>query len=601
MNRHAGLFSSSRRTRASPGFLALGLLAAALSAAGAASFGTAFTYQGRLSEGAAPAQGIFDFQFSLFDDPGQDASQVGSTLTNAAVSVSEGFFTAVLDFGPVFTSEPRWLEIGVRSNGNSAFQRLTPRQAVRPVPYALFSGSATNYDPGALLVLSNSLVGLSNATALALQNLRETATSTGNGLMSTDQVRALQLERYALGGPRLPPMGYSLWTVWAWYPTEQIVNGIIDLIKTNQLDALGWKYILLDDLSLGGLYYSNGIPYSPTRFPSGFKALFDRVHANGLKIGWYFDARTPEVYVSAMPFLRTNHCDFVHLDYDYMPPYAGYECLASMLRSNWLSPPFIQAASFGAAGAWSGDIFRIADAWTILAENLDLDDRADAIYPGFKIAAEAGRRLRPGSFPHVNAVYMGTNYYVIFGLSCLFSAPLTVGGFDLPCDPIWSPTTNQPSCSTNTELIAIDQDPLAAAPQELRDTNALWVICKPLSSGQVALGLYNHDHTQTLATVVGMAECGLPSVVRVRDVLAGRDLGLTVNTFTPPAISPGELKIYTLTPPGRYQLSGDASGVTNLPSTAILAVTNASPGSEIKAWMNLRTEQGEVFKVPLYR
>ena len=116
----------------------------------AASLGTAFTYQGRLSSSTGPAAGWFDLRFALFD-AGSAGSQTGPALTNSAVGVTNGLFAATLDFGTtVFDGTARWLEIGVRTNGNGAFTTLTPRQPLTPVPYALFApvaavaGSATS-------------------------------------------------------------------------------------------------------------------------------------------------------------------------------------------------------------------------------------------------------------------------------------------------------------------------------------------------------------------------------------------------------------------------------------------------------------------------
>ena len=98
--------------------LALSTLDARLSTALAQ--GTAFTYQGRLNDGANPASGSYDLTFTLFS-VSSGAGQVGTTLTNSAVGVSNGLFTVTLDFGSQFPGATRWLEIGVRTNGGGAF------------------------------------------------------------------------------------------------------------------------------------------------------------------------------------------------------------------------------------------------------------------------------------------------------------------------------------------------------------------------------------------------------------------------------------------------------------------------------------------------
>jgi len=105
---------------------------------------TAFTYQGRLSEGANPASGIYDLRFAIYD-ASTNGNAVSGPLTNAATVVTNGLFTVALDFGAsVFTGPPRWLDISVKTIGASGFTTLTPRQPVTPVPYAITAKGVSN-------------------------------------------------------------------------------------------------------------------------------------------------------------------------------------------------------------------------------------------------------------------------------------------------------------------------------------------------------------------------------------------------------------------------------------------------------------------------
>jgi len=114
-----------------------------LQPAGALAQGTAFTYQGRLDAGGAPANGIYDLRFAIYDAASAGVMQ-GGPVTNAATGVSNGLFTVTLDFGAgVFTGPARWLDIGVRTNAGSAFATLSPRQKLTPMPYAIQSANAT--------------------------------------------------------------------------------------------------------------------------------------------------------------------------------------------------------------------------------------------------------------------------------------------------------------------------------------------------------------------------------------------------------------------------------------------------------------------------
>ncbi len=98
---------------------------------------SAFTYQGRLNDGAQPANGCYDLVFALFTSS-DGGTQVGGWVTNTATPVSGGLFTVMLDFGPsAFLSSDRWLQLGVRTNGDGAVIPLLPRQHVSPAPYTL--------------------------------------------------------------------------------------------------------------------------------------------------------------------------------------------------------------------------------------------------------------------------------------------------------------------------------------------------------------------------------------------------------------------------------------------------------------------------------
>src|SRR5512140_2411187 len=111
-------------------FLAIALSALSLRLAVAVvPAGTAFTYQGRLNSGANAATGLYDLTFSVWN-ASTGAAQIGSTLTNSAVGVTNGLFTVALDFGAgIFDGNARWLEISVRTNGATSFVMLAPRQS----------------------------------------------------------------------------------------------------------------------------------------------------------------------------------------------------------------------------------------------------------------------------------------------------------------------------------------------------------------------------------------------------------------------------------------------------------------------------------------
>ncbi len=108
--------------------------------------GTEFTYQGRLIDANSAADGLYDFQFKLFDDP-CTGSQVGDDVNKPDVDVIDGYFTVELDFNNpcAFNGDARWLEIGIRPgdfNDPCEYTILEPRQEVTPTPYAIYAETA---------------------------------------------------------------------------------------------------------------------------------------------------------------------------------------------------------------------------------------------------------------------------------------------------------------------------------------------------------------------------------------------------------------------------------------------------------------------------
>jgi hypothetical protein len=98
---------------------------------------TAFTYQGRLTDGGTPANGTYDLQFTLYN---ASSAAIGSPLAREDVTVTNGVFTVQLDFGAsVFTNgQASTLEIGVRPGAaTGAFTILSPRQPITATPYAI--------------------------------------------------------------------------------------------------------------------------------------------------------------------------------------------------------------------------------------------------------------------------------------------------------------------------------------------------------------------------------------------------------------------------------------------------------------------------------
>jgi len=204
--------------------------------------GTAFTYQGALGSNGASANGFFDVTFSLWN-AASGPSQLGTTLTNS-VSVSNGVFNVTLDFGNQFPGANRWLEIGVRTNGNGAFTVLTPRQLLTSTPYAIkasavdaagISGAGTFSGNGAGLtnLPASQLSGTVPAAALAnaWKLTGNSATTPGTHFLGTTDNQALELKVNSLRALRLErdtnsTFGYVAPNVIGGYESNTVAKGL---------------------------------------------------------------------------------------------------------------------------------------------------------------------------------------------------------------------------------------------------------------------------------------------------------------------------------------------------------------------------------------
>ncbi len=99
----------------------------------------AFTYQGLLKDGDAPAAGTYSLRFRLYD-AATGGSQVASPqFANDIVIDEDGLFSVDLDFGAdAFDGSMRWLDVSV-GQPPMGFEVLSPRHPVTTAPVSSFS------------------------------------------------------------------------------------------------------------------------------------------------------------------------------------------------------------------------------------------------------------------------------------------------------------------------------------------------------------------------------------------------------------------------------------------------------------------------------
>jgi N-acetylneuraminic acid mutarotase len=219
--------------------------------------GSAFTFQGRLTSGGSPVYGTYDVSFTL-KDSAVGGSSISTPNVVAPLGITNGLFTTLLDFGTAaFDGTPRWLEIGMRTNGSSAaYNILQPRTAINATPYAILSAAAVEVRAinTQIASLASQLATL-NAQFSALTNGSPGSIPNGVAVVSADPADA----GYLASGLQL------FHTV----PSPPWVNGSATGVPTARSShSAVWtgQQLLIwgGDLGGGNSYSAGGAAYNPT-------------------------------------------------------------------------------------------------------------------------------------------------------------------------------------------------------------------------------------------------------------------------------------------------------------------------------------------------
>jgi alpha-galactosidase len=110
-------------------------------------------------------------------------------------------------------------------------------------------------------------------------------------------------------------------------------------------------------------------------------------------------------------------------------------------------------------------------------------------------------------------------------LWCLLAAPLLAG------NDLRNMSDATLSMLTNTEVIAVNQDPAGRPVKRMIQSGNTEVWTRPLEDGSVAVGLFNRD-AQDKPVSVTLSALGLTGQLKARDLWKHQDVSVSGDTYT---------------------------------------------------------------------
>jgi hypothetical protein len=357
-----------------------------------------------------------------------------------------------------------------------------------------------------------------------------------------------------------PPMGWASWNSFAAVINYNVIKAQADAMASSGLMAAGYQYVNIDEGWWQGTRDGSGnITITTSDWPGGMQAIADYIHGLGLKAGiysdagrdgcgYYFPTGRPAAPGSGseghydQDFLQFSKWgfDFVKVDWcggdkeglDAKTAYQGISDAIKKATAQTGRPMVLSVCNWGNQSPWnwapgmstmwrtSQDIIYFGDAPDMnrVLTNFDAAQHPTAQSPGHYNDPDMLIIGMPGFSGAQNRTHMG--------LWAISGAPLLAG------NKLDSMNSDTRSVLTNSEVIAIDQDPLGKQGVKVaEDATGRQVYSKALSgTGRRAVLLLNRSGSAAIITV-RFADLGLGPTVSVRNIWTATDLGSKTTSY----------------------------------------------------------------------
>jgi alpha-galactosidase len=368
-----------------------------------------------------------------------------------------------------------------------------------------------------------------------------------------------------------PPMGWDAWPSLAPAQTDAQIRTEANLMISTGLAAAGYNILDVSDIASASHTATGQLTFSTTTFPYGMGALAAYIHSLGLKVGMYTDpgpitcagpqaagmflheAQDAATYASwGIDYVQADRCseDEAYANYQTLYGLQDAQNEAYGLIGQALSlsshPPIYMAES--AIYGYPGDG---ANTWlwgksagiNTYRTHTDISPSSTTIMSILEAQPSFAPYSGPGVFADADVLMTGLSPLTDqqglthFAMWSMLSSPLFIGQ-DLTTISSTTLTT-----LSNTDLIAVDQDPLGKMALRVSSTPCGSSVCevwaKQLTGNNTcAIALLNQDSaahsiTATFATIAGVVPaCGSGPYITTRDLIAHTSLGTLTTNYT---------------------------------------------------------------------
>eukprot|EP01084_Bolivina_argentea_P159298 277442_1 len=364
-----------------------------------------------------------------------------------------------------------------------------------------------------------------------------------------------------------PPMGFNHWNFAHCNIDERISFKVAQFMVNSGLAAAGYEYFNLDDCWQTDREYSSQviIPDS-VRFPSGMKALSDKIKSIGMKFGVYTAAHSKTCQGRYGSYMHeaidvNSYCEwgvsYIKVDQCGGQKYpqantswikfrnAIDECYNKTGNDMVLSVE--SCGSVTGCGEWIGNIANmwrtggdIQDNWKSV---IGAADHAQGMYS----IAGPGHWNDPDMLEIGNPGLSLNEEKVHFSLWAIMASPLLIGTNLLEIN------NDSLNILLNKEVIAVNQDILGKQGHKLvANTSGTEVWFRSLVNNNVAVCLLNRMSTGSADITVKFSDVGIASTVKsvsVRDIWQHKDIGhVTTGEYTANKVPYHDCIMLKLTP-----------------------------------------------------